>query len=128
MLEPLNSETFLLFAVRSYTSPHFVEQEFFSDLKRLKYVKRLIQKYKYKNELRLRLILNHIIMLYNVFDTESCTRLLFYKIHENEHDILKTVLVFLGFMPQVIKDVNGRDILSHDISINKEIQQELDKL
>lgn len=126
MIDSLTNANFLLFAVRSYTPPHFLEQEFFSDLKRIKYVKRIIQKYKRGNELRLRLLLNHIIMLYNVFDTESCTRMLFLKIDEHDHVILKTILLFLGYMPNVVKDVNGKDYISDDLFIDEIIKQELE--
>lgn len=128
MNEILTDDNFLLYAVRSYKTAHFLEQEFFSDLKRLKYVKRLIQRYRKGGNLKLRLLLNHIILLYNVFDTEFCTKMLFLKIDEKDHLILKTILSFLGYMPTAVKNVAGKDYLSKDIEIDKHIKNLLEEL
>lgn len=114
----LNNDNFLLYAATNYISPHYIEQEFFSDIKRIKYIKRLIQKYKSSGELKERLILNHIILVYNVFETESCTRMLFLKIGEPNYCQLKTFLVYLNYMPSIIRNINGKDIISSDIQID----------
>lgn len=121
----LTHDNFLLFAAKSYVSPHYIEQEFFSDLKKIKYIKRLIQKYSSNGELKERLILNHIILLYNVFETEQCTRMLFLKVGRENYPILKTFLIFLNYMPEVVKGINGKNILSSDINIDLRVANEL---
>jgi hypothetical protein len=118
MFEILSYDNFLLFAAKHYVSPYYIEKEFFDDLKRIKYIKRLIQKYSMSGELREKLILNHIIMVYNVFDHEACTRMLFLKIRPKDYSALKTFLVFLNFMPDVVKGIDGKDLISSDINID----------
>lgn len=118
MIDNLTSDNFLLFAAKHYVSPHYIEQEFFNDLKRFKYIKRLMQKYSVAGELRERLILNHIILVYNVFETEACTRMLFLRINQKEYPILKTFLIYLNYMPDIVRNVNGKSIISSDINID----------
>lgn len=114
----LNNDSFLLYAMKCYDSPNCVMSEFEEDLKRLKYIKRLVKKYKITGELKERLILNHIIVLSNVFGTEACVRLLFYKFDEEDYSILKTFLLFLNYMPTVVYGIDGKNILSGDISVD----------
>ena len=118
MIDDLNSDNFILFAAKFYISPHYIEQEFFSDLKRIKYIKRLLQKYNVSGDLKERLILNHIILVYNVFDSEACTRMLFFKTKQKDYSALKTFLVYLNYMPNVVKGVNGKTFISSDIPID----------
>ena len=80
MFDDLNDENFLLFAMKAYESPTCILSEFEEDLKRIKYVKRLIKRYKTTGELKERLILNHLIILSNVFGTKNSVRMLFYKL------------------------------------------------
>ena len=124
----LTSENFLLYAAKNYISPHYIEEEFFSDLRRIKYIKRLIQKYRTYDVLKERLILNHIIMTYNVFETEACTKMLFFRLKTNNYSALKTFLVFLNYMPNKIEGVEGKNILSSDISIDFKIANKLREL
>lgn len=128
MVENLSDDNFILYAAKSYISPHYIEQEFFSDLKRIKYIKRLIQRYTYSGELRERLLLNHIILVYNVFDTEACTRMLFLKIKPKDYSCLKTFLVYLNYMPTEVKFINGKSIISSDIPIDFNIANRLRNL
>lgn len=102
--------------------------EFDSDVSRFVYVKKLLRRYHNKNELKTRLILNHIIILYNVFNAEANTRLLFCKVDEEYWSALKTFLLFLNFMPETIYNVNGKNIHSQNISIDLRIVNELRKL
>jgi hypothetical protein len=96
--------------------------EFYDDFKRIKYIKRLLNRYKAGDELKCRLILNHIIVLYNVFTPEAFTRILFYKLDQEDHSILKTFLMFLGYMPDVIIGVGGfGDIKSEDIQLDAQV-------
>lgn len=125
MFDDLNEDNFLLYAIKTYNSPHCIMSEFESDFKRTKYIKRLIRKYKLTNKLKDRLILNHIILLYNVFLPEAATRILFFKIDENDYDVLKTFLIYLNYMPDVVKGINGKDIISSDIFIDMNVANHL---
>jgi hypothetical protein len=102
--------------------------EFEEDFKRLKYVKRLIKRYKSTGELKERLILNHIIVLTNVFGVEPAVRMLFYKIDDNDFHILKTFLLFLNFMPQYINGIKGKYMNSSDIGVDIIVGRRLQEL
>ena len=118
MIDDLNDDTFMIYAMKSYDSPKCIMSEFEEDLKRIKYVKRLIKRYKTTGELKERLILNHIIILSNVFGTRNAVRMLFYRVDEEDHPILKTFLLFLDYMPDVIAGIKGKNIYSGDIKID----------
>ena len=90
MFDDLNEDNFMMYAVKAYTSPHCIMSEFEGDIKRTKYLKRLFRRYKVTKLLKERLILNHIILLNNVFGTEATARILFYRTDERDYDILKT--------------------------------------
>ena len=97
----LTPENINMFAMKHYDNPPFVdEQEFLDDMKRFKYLKRLFRKYDTSGELKVRLIVNHIIILSNVFGVDATTTLLFFKIERNHWPLLKTFLVYLQFMPE----------------------------
>ncbi len=118
MVEKLNENNFLLFAMNHYDNPqcHSLE-EFEEDLKKFLYLKKLITRYKKDNDLKERLILNHIIVLYNVFGANA-TRMLFYKIDKNHWDILTTFLIYLGHMPETIPEYN---LVLSDIKLDEKI-------
>jgi len=97
----LTPENINMFAMKHYDNPACVdEQEFLDDMKRFKYLKRLFRKYETSKDLKARLIINHIIILTNVFGVDAATTLLFFKIEKNHWTILKTFLVYLHFMPE----------------------------
>ena len=97
----LTPENINMFAMKHYDNPACVdEQEFLDDMKRFKYLKRLLRKYETSKDLKARLIINHIIILTNVFGVDAATTLLFFKIEKNHWTILKTFLVYLHFMPE----------------------------
>ena len=97
----LTPENINMFAIKHYDNPSCVdEQEFLDDMKRFKYLKRLFRKYDTSKDLKMRLIINHIIVLANVFGVDAATTLLFFKIERNHWPLLKTFLVFLGYMPE----------------------------
>ena len=121
MFDDLNEDNFLLYAVKAYTSPHCIMSEFEGDLKRTKYLKRLFRRYKLSKALKERLILNHIILLYNVFGAEPATRILFYRVDESDFDVLKTFLIYLNYMPEKVKGINGKDIISSDILLDMDV-------
>jgi hypothetical protein len=98
--ERLTEENYILYAMKNYDNPQCMGmREFQEDMARIVYLKRLFRRYKKSGVLRDRLILNHIITLYNVFGMEAATRLLFFRIEADLHDILKTFLVFLEYLP-----------------------------
>jgi len=95
----LNEENFLVYALKNYNSPECTGlDDFEEDVKRFKYLKRLFGRYEKTQKLNDRLILNHLIVLYNVFDS-AATSMLFYRIEEKHWPVLKTFLVFLNRMP-----------------------------
>ena len=110
MFDDLNEENFMMYAMKCYASPHCLMSEFEGDIKRTKYLKRLFRRYKITKSLKERLILNHIILLNNVFGTEATARILFYKIDERDYDILKTFLSYLNIAPELVKGINGKTI------------------
>lgn len=95
----LNDDTFDKYAVKNYRNPNCTSiLEFLDDLKTLKYVKRLINKYSIQKDLKERLILNHIISLSNVFGVEATVNMLYYKIEIKNHDILNAFLLYLNYV------------------------------
>lgn len=118
MIENLCDDNFMIYAMKAYDKPNCIMSEFEEDLKRIKYVKRLIKRYKATGELKERLILNHLIVLGNVFGVEPCVKMLFYKIDKEDFEILKTFLLFLNHMPKVIVGIRGVNLISSDISID----------
>ena len=95
----LNADNFLLFAIKHYENPQSVTREDFEeDMKRFKYLKRLFRRYTLTSEIKVRLIVNHIVVLQNVFGVEAACVLLLYKIDEQYWPILKTVLIHLDYL------------------------------
>ena len=121
MFDDLNDENFIMYAVKCYNSPQCIMSEFEGDIKRTKYLKRLFRRYKTTKILKERLILNHIILLNNVFGVEATARILFYKIDERDYDLLKTFLDYLRLMPEQVKGVNGKTIYSCDIALEPNV-------
>jgi hypothetical protein len=99
----LNDESFLIYAAKYYDRPHMLQSEFEEDINRIKYVKRLLRKYRQTGEFKERLILNHVIILANVFGVEAATNMLFFKIDEEDYPILKTILIYLNYLPTHLK-------------------------
>ena len=128
MFDDLNEENFMMYAMKCYTSPHCIMSEFESDIKRTKYLKRLFRRYKITKSLKERLILNHIILLNNVFGTEATARILFYKIDERDYDLLKTFLMYLNMLPSGVYGINGKNIPLIDIPIETNVAEILSKI
>ena len=99
MYEKITPENVLMYAIRNYTNPHCEgEKEFEDDLKRFKYIKRLLRKYKDTSVLKERLLLNHIIVLNNLFGPEACVTLLLFKIQVEHWSTLKSFLIYLNMI------------------------------
>ena len=105
--EPLNQDNFLMFAMKAYENPSCKGmEEFFEDLERIKYIKRLLNKFEKKDSLKERLILNHIIILNNVFCAEAAARILFFKLEPEYHSCLKSFLKYLQVLPNTIPELD----------------------
>lgn len=129
IFDDLNEKNYLLYAMREYNNPQCIEiEEFNDDLKKVKYIKRLFNQYVSEGILKERLLLNHIIIFYNVFPPKAATRILFFKIEEKFWPILKTFLFYLNFMPEnKIESVRGKDILTTDILMDQKVIDSLRK-
>tara|TARA_R100000008_G_C3587237_1_gene173455 strand:+ start:5458 stop:5838 length:381 start_codon:yes stop_codon:yes gene_type:complete len=102
----LTDDNFMMFAMKNYTNPQCTNiDEFHEDLNRIKYIKRLLGKYNKKGIIKARLILNHIIILNNVFGNEACSRILFYKLEPEFHSAIKTFLEYLNYLPKTLPDI-----------------------
>jgi len=123
--DDLSSENIMLYAAKVYDRPNCIMSEFKEDMKRFNYLKRLFFRYRKIGEVKERLILNHLVVLYNVFGVEAATRLLFYKIAKEDYPALKTYLVFLSCMPDTVIGIKGHNIKSSDISIDMKIADTL---
>lgn len=128
MIDNLSDDNFLIYAMKAYDKPNCIMSEFEEDLSRIKYVKRLIKRYKTTGELKERLILNHIIILSNVFGVEPSVRMLFFKLDKEDYDVLKTFLLFLNFMPRHINGINNNHYNSADISVDVYVGNKLREL
>ena len=118
----LTSENFLLFAIKHYENPQAVTKEDFEkDLNHFKYIKRLLKRYRNTGELKAHLLLNHFIILYNIFG-EGTTAMLFYKIEEDMWEIMKTFVVFLDRLPEYPK------CFIHDVKIDEYCLSELGRI
>jgi hypothetical protein len=121
----LTNENVTLYAVKAYDKPNCIMSEFKEDMKRFNYLKKLFKRYKKYDEMREQLVLNHLIILNNVFGVEVTTRLLFFKVPKEDYDILKTYLLFLSCMTERVRGIKGQDIISSDISIDMKIADTL---
>ena len=118
----LNDKNYMMYAMRNYDNPQCVDiDEFNEDLGKIKYIKRLFKRYTTTGELKERLILNHIIVFYNVFGIVPATRLLFYRIDPCDYELLKTFIVFLNVCPEddKEKEIPEADLIS--IPLNQEL-------
>lgn len=125
MFENLTPENILMYAMKAYDKPNCIMSEFKEDLKRFNYLKRLFQRYRKVGDIKERLVINHLIVIYNVFGVEVSTRLLFYKLSKDDYSALKTYLLFLNYMPETVKGIKGHDIHSSDIPVDMDIAEVL---
>lgn len=107
MFKEITKDNWLLFAQHNYDNPTVeTEIEFYDDIKRFKYLKRLFRKYEITGEIKIRLVLNHVIVLQNVFGAEAAITLLLFKIDKKYWKILKPVLDYLSYLyPHELNDI-----------------------
>ena len=123
-MKNLTEETFLLYAAKHYDNPQLQsEEEFYDDLKKFKYIKRLFNKYSESGELKERLILNHIVVLTNVFGPEAAVKMLFLRLPEYLH-YLKPFLLMLSILKERV-DVGDKVYITADINIDDKIVNRL---
>ena len=129
IFDDLNEKNFLLYAMKEYNNPQCTEvEEFNDDLKKIKYIKRLLNQYVSEGVLKERLLLNHIIIFYNVFPPAAATRILFFKIEEKFWPILKPFLFYLKLMPEdKIESIMGREIKTNEILTDQGVIDSLRK-
>ena len=108
MFKEITKDNWLLFAQQSYDNPTLQkEQEFYDDIKRFKYLKRLFRKYRVTKKIKVRLAVNHIIVLANVFGVEASVTLLLFKVDKIYWSYLKSILNYLGYLyPHELNNVN----------------------
>tara|TARA_B110000438_G_C15717223_1_gene608061 strand:+ start:289 stop:687 length:399 start_codon:yes stop_codon:yes gene_type:complete len=122
IFDDLNDDNFLMYAMKEYNDIQCTDiEEFYDDLKKIKYIKRLFNIYKNTGQLKERLILNHLIVFYNVFPIQSGTRILFYKIEKSFWPMLKTFLIFLDRMPEKIDSIREETIRTSVIQLDEGI-------
>jgi len=118
MIENLNDKNVVAYMIMSYDNPQCIDlEEFQDDMKIPKYIKRLINRYATTGDMKIRLMLNHIISFYNVFGNEAATRILFLKMDEEDYPILKTFLIYLNRMPEKIEMLCGNNIYDSNIPV-----------
>ena len=126
----ITEKNVLLYAMKCYDNPdeEAGRDEFEDDWKHIKYIRRLLNRYSSDGELKHRLILNHIILLSNVFGVKPTVRILFCKVPAYQWGLLKTFLVFLNMMPEVVNGVHGIEIASKFVGVDEKITEELERL
>jgi|TARA_R110002074_G_scaffold393423_1_gene579816 hypothetical protein len=116
-MEKIDNSNFILFAAHYYDNPQCMDEaEFFDDLKRFKYLKRLFNKYQETGEIKERLVLNHLMILYNLFGSVGTTKMVFFKLREYL-GILKPFLVLLSELPDQVPGIGIRGEIIHTSDI-----------
>lgn len=127
-MEKLDDSNFILYAAKHYDNPQcFDTEEFYEDLKRFKYIKRLLNRYMKRGDLKERLILNHVIALNNLFGPSATVRMMFLKLEGMEH-YFKPFLTFLSIMPDIVENIDGRSYYTASIPVDPDIDRKLREL
>ena len=125
----LDDSNFFLYAAHHYSNPCVDQQEFLDDLNRIKNLRRLFGRYEKHGELKERLILNHLMVLYNVFEHRALTRMLVFKLYDHLH-ILKPFLMLLNYWPELVENVGSDNITirSNEIVMDMRVVDVLRKI
>jgi hypothetical protein len=125
MFDDLTEDNFMIFAAKHYINPHCRGiDDFNDDLNHFKYLKRLFNRYQKDGVLKTNLIVSHIIVLYNVFEAQAMTRMLFFKIDQDQWSLLKPFLVMLNHLPNQIIE-GSRIINTVDIPLDQDVVKEV---
>ena len=129
LFDDLNEDNYIMFATKYYDNPQCTTvEEFNDDLNKIKYVKRLFNRFLETGELRTNLILNHLIVIYNVFENGAATRMLFFRVEKKFYSLLKPFLIFLNRLPETVNGIDGKDIHTSHIPLNETTIKELRKI
>ena len=129
LFDDLNEKNYVMFAMKYYDNLQCTSiEEFNEDLNKIKYVKRLFNRFLEKGELRTNLIMNHLIVIYNVFENEAATRMLFFRVEKRFYSILKPFLLFMNRLPKVVRGIDGKNIITNEIPLNEMTIKELRKI
>ena len=119
LFDELTNKNFELYAARHYRNNQCLDiKDFYEDMNRFSYVLRLLRKYKDTSEINTRLVLNHIITIYNVYEIDAANKMMFFKIDNDLHSVLKTFLIFLNYLPE-----RQQENTKVDLQIAKELQE-----
>lgn len=130
MVDQIDETNFLLYAAKHYSNIHCYDTiEFYEDLNRFKYIKRLLNKYEETGDIKDRLIINHLTIIYNVFGIEAGTRILFLKLKDYLH-LIKPFLELMGTLPDIVPKIGieGKNIHTGDITSDQIIIEKLRKI
>ena len=129
LFDDLNEKNYVMFAMKYYDNLQCTSiEEFNEDLNKIKYVKRLFNRFLETGELRTNLILNHLIVIYNVFENEAATRMLFFRVERRFYSILKPFLLFMNRLPKVVRGIDDKNIITNEIPLNEMTIKELRKI
>jgi hypothetical protein len=129
LFDDLNEKNYVHFAMKYYDNLQCTSiEEFNEDLNKIKYVKRLFNRFLETGELRIHLIMNHLIVIYNVFENEAATRMLFFRVERRFYSILKPFLIFMNRLPKVVRGIDGNNIITNEIPLNEMTIKELRKI
>ena len=125
----MDDNNFFLYAAHHYSNPCVDQQEFLDDLNRIKNLRRLFGRYEKHGELKERLILNHLMVLYNVFEHKALTRMLVFKLYDHLH-ILKPFLMLLNYWPELVENIGTENvsIRSNEIVMDMRVVDVLRKI
>jgi len=124
----LTSENFRTYAAMHYRNEHCIsDEEFQEDLDRIKYIKKLFSAYRKSNELKERLVLNHIVVLYNIFEPRALTKMLLFKLQDSL-DCLVPFLVFLGYVEDKKYIIDGKEFNPLHVKMDQVIIEKLRKI
>jgi len=119
LFDELTNKNFDLYAAKHYQNHKCLcIEDFEDDISRFKYILRLLRKYKDTHEINIRLVLNHIIVVYNVFEIHAANRMMFFRIDDDLHGILKTFLIYLNYISE-----DQHKQITIDLSIGKQLQE-----
>jgi hypothetical protein len=125
----LTKDNIKLYAASVYQNPgcsSFLEFE--EDYLRVKYLKTILYKYLNNKRINVRILLNHIICIQNVFPGESTAKILFVEFSESSWNALATILIYLSLMPPILTEINGKTIYLSSISIDNNLLEKLKEL
>ena len=125
----LDDNNFFLYAAHHYSNPCVDQQEFLDDLNRIKNLRRLFGRYEKHGELKERLIINHLMVLYNVFEPKALTRMLVFKLYDYLH-VLKPFLILLNYWPELVENIGSDNltIRSNEIVMDMRVVDVLRKI